>query len=115
MGDADCASVYSGVICCVLLGYTMRTPEGTFFPVAGRQKMALDNLAAGVLLMRNTSTTLMCSLLKPSEEGRGGTQTSLHRRRTEVIRESAAQGKSSRLQSSCFWKCNHKTVTVHHW
>jgi len=36
------------LLCCVLLGYTMRTPEGTFFPVAGRQKMTLDNLAAGI-------------------------------------------------------------------
>lgn len=88
------------LLCCVLLGYTMRTPEGIFFPVAGRQKMTLDNLAAGIQLMRDTSTSLMCSLLKPSEEGRGGIQTSLHRRKTEVIRESAAQGKSSRLQSS---------------
>lgn len=27
----------------------------------------------------------MCSLLRPSEEGRGGIQTSLRRRKTEVI------------------------------
>jgi len=33
---------------CVLSGYTMRTPEGTFFPVAGRQQMTSDNLAAGI-------------------------------------------------------------------
>lgn len=35
--------------------------------------------------MRDTSTSLMCSLLRPSEEGRGGIQTSLRRRKTEVI------------------------------
>lgn len=37
-----------GLLCCVLSGYTMRTPEGTFFPVAGRQKITSGNLVAGI-------------------------------------------------------------------
>lgn len=36
------------LLCCVLSGYTTRTPEGTFSPVAGRQKLTLDNLASGI-------------------------------------------------------------------
>lgn len=36
------------LLCRILSGYTVRTPEGTFFPVAGRQKMTSDNLAAGI-------------------------------------------------------------------
>lgn len=36
------------LLCSVLLGYTMRNPEGTFFPVAGRQKITSGNLAAGI-------------------------------------------------------------------
>lgn len=58
------------LFCCVLSGYTMRYPEGTFSPVEGRQKMTSDNLAAGIQLMKDMSTSLMSSLLQPAEEGR---------------------------------------------
>lgn len=59
-----------------------------------------------------TCLHLWCVLCSNHLKKVGGIQTSLHRKKKEVIRESAISGKFLKLHSSRIWKCNHWTLAL---